>query len=236
MTGTLTHLFIAAIAFVGSHFVMSSRPVRDPLLNKLGQNGFLGLYSLVAFIFLAWLVLAYIDAPYVEYYEPPTYLRHWTLSLMMVTCIFLAASLTPKNPTLAGAGANTLSGSPKGIFRITRHPMMWGIGLWGLTHFVANGDGASLIFFGAMTLLALGGPLLIDRRKAREFGEEWQLYAAQSSYIPFAAILAKRTTFSATEIGWLPVVLGGAFYLILLILHETLFGTAPMSWVSNLFD
>ena len=41
--------------------------------------------------------------------------------------------------------------------------------------------------------------------------------------------------FKASEIGWLPVIIGFAVYLVLLILHETFFGIAPMSWVSGLF-
>jgi uncharacterized membrane protein len=236
MTGTLTLLSLAALAFLGSHFLMSSQPVRDPLVKKLGQNGFLSFYTIVSIPLMVWLVLAYSNAPEIVYWEPPTYLRHWTLSFMIVACIFFAASLTPKNPTLAGTPKNKLTGCPMGIFRITRHPMMWGIGIWGLTHLLAKGDGASFIFFGAMTILALLGPLLIDRRKARLLGDEWQEYAAQSSYIPFAAIISKRTKFCGEEISWLPVVLGAVLYLSLLILHETLFGIAPMSWVSNLFD
>lgn len=236
MTGTLTLLALAALAFVGSHILMSSQLVRDPLVNKFGPNKFLGLYNVIAIPLMVWLVMAYSDAPHVELWQPPTYLRHLTLSFMILTSILLVASLTPKNPTLAGIEAKGLEAGPKGIFRITRHPMMWGIGLWGLTHMVANGEAASLIFFASMSLLALAGPLLIDRRKERDLGEEWRNFAAQSSHIPFAAIIAGRTQFKAGEIGWLPVILGFGLYLILLALHETLFGIAPMSWVSNLFD
>lgn len=38
-------LLIAATAFVGTHFLMS-HPLRAPLVSRLGEKGFLGLYSL----------------------------------------------------------------------------------------------------------------------------------------------------------------------------------------------
>ncbi|MFP6710230.1 MAG: NnrU family protein [Rhodospirillales bacterium] len=233
MTGTLSHLGIAMLAFIASHLVMSSAPIRDPLLRKIGERGFMGIYSLVAAAIIYWVVAAYNAAPDVEYWQPHTAFKHLSLSLMIVVCIFIVASLTPKNPTMAGASANQLRDGPRGIFRITRHPMMWGVGLWGVLHVLANGDVASLIFFGGFGVLAIFGTVLIDRRKARTHGAAWLVYANQSSHIPFAAILAKRTKFSAKEIGWLPVILGIGLYLVLLILHETVFGIAPMPWVSG---
>jgi|TARA_B100000315_G_scaffold259652_1_gene316521 uncharacterized membrane protein len=236
MTGTLSHLLIATLAFVGGHFVMSSAPVRDPLVAKIGERGFTGVFSLVAAATIYWMVTAYSDASHIAYWEPPTAIKHLNLSFMIIATIFILAALTPKNPTMAGSGSNQLANGPRGIFRITRHPMMWGAALWGILHVLANGDLAALIFFGGFAVLAIFGTVLIDRRKARLYGEDWQAFAAKSSHIPFAAIIAKRTTFNAAEIGWLPVILGLALYFVLLILHETLFGIAPISWVSGLFD
>ncbi len=236
MTGSLSQLLFATLVFVGSHFVLSSAPVRNPLVGKIGERGFMGVFSLTAAITITWMVMAYNSAPEVIYWEPHTAFKHLSLSFMVLACIGLAASLTPQNPTMAGAGSSQLTDGPKGIFRITRHPMMWGTALWGILHVLANGDLAALIFFGGFAVLAIFGTALIDRRKARLLGDDWQAFAAQSSHIPFAAILSKRNHFSAKEIGWLPVILGIALYLALLVLHELLFGIAPISWVSGLFD
>lgn len=52
----------AAIVFVGTHFLLS-HPLRAPLVRATGDKGFIGLYSLVAFATLIWLVLAYRAAP-----------------------------------------------------------------------------------------------------------------------------------------------------------------------------
>ncbi|MEK9679190.1 MAG: hypothetical protein VW169_12480, partial [Rhodospirillaceae bacterium] len=52
---------------------------------------------------------------------------------------------------------------------------------------------------------------------------------------PLAAILAKRTPANSREIGWFRVLAGAGLYLVLLLLQESLFGVASMSWVSGLF-
>ncbi len=226
MTGTLSHLCAAMLFFIGSHFIMSSRPVRTPLLARLGEGGFKGLYSLIAAAGLYWVITAYGNAPEYMYWEPHTAFKHLSLSFMLVACIALVAAVMPRKPTEG----------PAGIFRITRHPMIWGIALWGFLHVLANGDLAALIFFGGFIFLALIGSHFVDRRKAHANGEKWQIYATKTSHIPFAALLTKRTKFVAGEIGWLPVFIGFVLYLVLLILHETLFGIAPMFWVSGLFD
>ena len=58
MDHALTSLSAAALAFVGLHFAMS-HPLRSALVARLGENGFRGLYSLVALGTFIWMVLAF---------------------------------------------------------------------------------------------------------------------------------------------------------------------------------
>ena len=58
----MAELAIAVASFVLTHFILS-HPLRAPLVAKLGERGFLGLYSLVAFATLIWAALAYRAAP-----------------------------------------------------------------------------------------------------------------------------------------------------------------------------
>ncbi|MDP6926116.1 MAG: NnrU family protein, partial [Rhodospirillales bacterium] len=119
MTGTLTLLSLATLAFLGSHFLMSSQPVRDPLVKKLGQNGFLSFYTIVSIPLMVWLVLAYSNAPEIVYWEPPTYLRHGTLSFMIVACIFFAASTKLCNDSSVIVLSSSVSTAP-GSMHVTR--------------------------------------------------------------------------------------------------------------------
>jgi uncharacterized membrane protein len=236
MTGSLWHLLSASAALVGGHLVLSHPPLRHPLIARLGERPFLGLYSLIMIGALIWMILAFRAAPEIYLWDPPIAVKHLTLTLMIVALTLFAAGLLAPNPTAAGKGAAALEGGPRGIFRVTRHPMMWGTGLWALSHLAARGDAASVIFFGAMALLALGGSVLIDRRKSATLGRPWAAFAARSSHIPFAAIVGGRVRFGAGEIGWAPLLAGIALYLAALATHEWLFGGAPISWVSGLFD
>ncbi|MBI2292300.1 MAG: hypothetical protein HYU73_18690 [Betaproteobacteria bacterium] len=52
----MTHLIAATVAFLATHYV-SSTPLRAKLVNALG-NAYLGLYSLIAFATLGYMIWA----------------------------------------------------------------------------------------------------------------------------------------------------------------------------------
>jgi uncharacterized membrane protein len=112
------------------------------------------------------------------------------------------------------------------VLRITRHPVMWGVGLWAAVHIVANGDLASLLFFGGFLLTALGGAGHLDRRMAATEGARWQRFAAVTSFLPFAALLAGRQRWAWAELRR-PVAWGLGAFALLLFLHPHLFGVRP---------
>jgi uncharacterized membrane protein len=236
MTGTLWHLFFACLAFTGGHVALSSAALRTPLVRALGARPFSGVYSLLMIGALVWMILAYGNAPEADVWIAHTAVKHLSLSLMPLATIFLAAGIMAPNPTLADSGLKALDDEPRGIFRVTRHPVMWGFGLWALLHLAGNGNAAGVLLFGSTALLALGGILHLDRRKRVELGAPWEAYMAKSSNLPFAAILARRNRFSAREIGWGPVIAGVVLYGVFLVFHEWAFGVAPVSLVSGLFD
>ena len=132
------------------------------------------------------------------------------------------------NPTAVRQERSLKSfGDPRGILRITRHPLMWGIALWAFVHLIARGDTASVIFFGSLLLLAVSGTILIDARKNRTLGADWERFASVTSNLPFAAILQGRNQFRFDEIGWKKVSIGLVAYLVLLLVHPTIFGARP---------
>lgn len=229
MIGSLEHVVLAVGLFVGSHALLSSPAVRRRLVLAIGERPFLGAYSLIALLLLLWAAAAYNAAPVVDLWLPPVGLRHLSLLLMPVACIFVIAGVTTPNPTAVGADGKAIAAKgPIGIARVTRHPVMWGIGLWGLAHLLANGDAAGTILFGGMTMLALGGALAIDAKKRQHLGSAWTEYAALTSHLPFAAIIAGRTRLSLAEIGWWRIVLGLALFAALLSAHPWLFGVDPL--------
>lgn len=219
-------LALATGVFLATHYV-SSTPIRGGLVSLLGENVYLGLYTLISLVALGWMIWAYVKAPYERLWWGDEF-KAWAVALMPASLVLIACGLLTRNPSAVRQESALRSmGEPRGILRITRHPVMWGIALWAAVHLIARGDKASAIFFGGLLLLALSGPVLIDARKDRTIGVDWQRFAAITSNIPFAAILQGRNQFRFDEIGWGKVLVGLALYFVLVFLHPYLFGVRP---------
>jgi uncharacterized membrane protein len=217
----LTHLMVASLTFLATHYVAGT-PLRDVLVEAIGK-AYLGLYTLVAFATLGWMIWAFYHAPFVNLWYAVA-LRPVPLVVMPFAIILIVCALTTPNPTLVGKQGLLKSTEPAvGILRITRHPLMWGFMLWALSHIIARGDAAAVIFFGAFAVLAVSGAWLIDRRKAATHGEQWRRFAAVTSNVPFGAIAGGRNHFKAAEIGWWRPALALVLYALLLIFHHRLF-------------
>jgi uncharacterized membrane protein len=222
----MTRLLVATAAFLVAHYV-SSTPLRPRLVKLLGSNGYIVLYGAVAVATLVAMAWTYYRAPFIGLWHVPV-LRHAPLVVMPFSLFLMVAGLMTRNPTLVGQERRLRDPEPaRGILRVTRHPLMWGIALWGAVHVLARGDAAAAVFFGAFLVLAVTGTVLIDRRKEAALGDAWQRFAAVTSNVPFAAIVRGKNRFSGGEIGWVApaTALGG--YALLLWLHPLLFGARP---------
>jgi uncharacterized membrane protein len=227
MTGTLIELLIAAIVFVGSHFGIASTWVRDDLVRRLGERAYLGLFTAVSLILLAWLIRAYatVQDPVVLWWTPPVFIIV-PLVVMPVALLLFVGGYTQRNPTAVMQKHTLPTERPApGVLAITRHPLMWGIGLWALVHLIVSDDIASIIFFAALAILALYGTRLLDAKKQRTWpAEEWQRFASVTSNVPFAAIFTSRNEFRIKEIGWWRIMLAGVLYIVLVPLHGVVLG------------
>ena len=209
----MTALVAATIVFLATHFVPST-PLRPKLVNAMGHWPYIGAYSLVAFITLGWMIWAYTKAPremlFPGWREAPYVVMPF--AFILIACGYW------RNPTMVGADKLLKSEDPaRGIIRITRHPIMWGIMLWAAAHIVARGDLRGLIFFGAFLLMAWVGTLAMDHRK--KSNPDWPRFAAVSSHIPFVAIAQGRNRIVWREIGWLRPAIGLAVFFAVLAFH-----------------
>lgn len=221
----MMNLFAAGMVFLATHLGLSSTSLRGALAKRLGERGYLAVYSLIALVTLGWLILAFNRTPHTAFLWPPSPVLYWfTLLLMPLAFIFVVGAFTTKNPTTLGQeGLLNDIGAGRGVVRITRHPFQWAVVLWAIAHILANADAASLIFFGSLGLVSLLGTFLMDRKKAARSGEEWQRFAGVTSNVPFAAILRGDNRLAAGEL-WLPALLGLAAYALVLWGHEWVSG------------
>src|SRR5687768_390722 len=128
-------LIAATVVFLGTHFV-SGTPLRPVLMNALGVWPYRAVYSLVALVTLVWMAWAYARAPEVQLW---TGMRNLPYVVMPIVFVMLASGYY-RNPTAVGAEKLLRSEDPaRGIIRITRHPIMWGIMLWAAAHVAARG-------------------------------------------------------------------------------------------------
>jgi uncharacterized membrane protein len=213
MTDGLLSLVIAGIAFCGSHILLSSTRLRGSLRDQLGERGFLAVYSLTALVTFAWFVAAYMRAPTIILWPGQKWNAMVPPLIMPLATILLVAGYSTPNPTAVGMERSARADDPApGILRVTRHPVMWAIGLWAISHMIANGDLRSLLFFGAFAVLALGGTVLIDRKKQLALGSNWSRLAQITSNLPFAALVTGRTRLRWRDIGFLRIAAGLLLY------------------------
>lgn len=222
-------LIAAAVTFVVTHIGFSYPPLRSRLVGGVGQVPFLIAYSLVALAAFGWMLSAYSDAPREYLWIAPTWVRHLPMAVMAVAAILIVAGYTAANPTAVGLDrlARPADG-PKGIFRVTRHPILSAIALWAIVHIPASGQASAIIVQFSVGLLAVLGMWQIDRRKARDGGPDWHDYAGRSSAVPFAAILAGRQRLVVSEIGWWRIAAGLGLFAVLFGLHGSVIGVSPL--------
>jgi uncharacterized membrane protein len=224
--GSIEMLALAAFVFLATHYV-SSTPLRGVLVASVGERAYRGLYVVVAFATIGWMIWAFRRAPYIALWSGDEF-KAWAVLVMPLVFILLVCGVTAVNPTAVGQErALRSTADPAGILRVTRHPALWAIGVWGLLHLAARGDAASVILFGTFALLAFAGTILIDARKRRTLGVEWTRFADVTSNVPFGAILRGRNRLRLAEIGWWRPLAGLALYAVVLLAHPWLFGVRP---------
>jgi uncharacterized membrane protein len=202
-------MLVAAMAvFMAIHFLISGTTIRDRIVAVTGEGAYLGLFSLGSIASLAWLIFAFVGAR-----ASAQNASYWGISratrdpsVVLVFLAFLLAVpglLTTNSPTrVRGDALVDRPAAATGMMRITRNPFLWGVAVWAVAHIIANGRLADLILFGGLLIVALLGPLSIDAKRRRTLGDRYRAFEAQTSNIPFAAIVQGRQQFRLGEIWW----------------------------------
>lgn len=145
-------LIAGLVIFLGIHVLPMAGALTGRLKAKLGQNAYKGLFSLIAGVGFILMIYGYgaaraAGSPLI--YDPPFWLRHVTMLLMLPVFIFLIAAYVPCR-----------------IKRTLKHPMLVAVKLWALAHLLANGDLASVLLFGGFFVWAVADRISIKRRGA----------------------------------------------------------------------
>jgi uncharacterized membrane protein len=144
----MTLLAIGALLFAALHLTKSLAPtLRADLQNRLGENGYKGIFSLLVLGSMALIVFGWRNAVPQFLYSPVPALKMPALLLLVLAFGFMVASARPSR-----------------LRRLVRHPQLTGVALWGIAHLLLNGDDRALLLFGGMTAWAVAEILAINRR------------------------------------------------------------------------
>ena len=173
------------VAFTATHMGLSSQRLRPRLIASLGGPGFQGVYSLVALAIFVPLVWAYFGhqhvGPHLWYLGYLTPVR-WLAYLGMVLAMTLVAGglITPSPASLTGGATQV-----RGVLRITRHPLLMGIAVFGAVHLLtANLNAAELAFFGGFPVFVILGCRHQDQRKLAG-DDAYARFVSETNFLPF---------------------------------------------------
>ena len=153
-------MFITGIIiFFGIHLVPFFPKTKSILRTRLGENPYMGTFSLISLIGLIMIIFGYeraIDNLYPIYSPAYAYSEY----LMFVALTFLVAAYLPTH-----------------LKKITKHPMSIGIGIWALLHLAVNPDITSVVLFSAFLAYSILDILVAEFKK-----EEKKLHEAKILY------------------------------------------------------
>lgn len=207
-------LFIIALAlFVGTHFLMS-HALRAPMVAALGNGGFSVVYSLVSLGTFVWAIMLFREVETGAPLWVAGDLLWWVATVLMLIGSILFAGSFASNPAMPRPDAAELAKAPaKGVFAITRHPMMWGFAIWGLVHIMVSGQPRAIALSAAIVMLALLGSAGQDKKKIALMGETWRDWTSRTSFMPFARQFSGASSWVSAWPGRTAILLGIVIWL-----------------------
>lgn len=199
--------------FVSSHLLLAAGPLRVGLVRRLGEGGFVLLFSLVSWATFAAAVFYYAahrgDGPLAAEALGLTGVAgyvalKWIGVALVVTGVALQATLLSPRGYVESPTSAFVRGSkqPYGLERITRHPMFVGIAAFGLGHMVLAERLVGVVFFAGLALLGSLGAWHQDRKLSRSRGATYIDYTAATSAVPFLALIRGQQTLVWSELPW----------------------------------
>ena len=219
------------LLFGSLHVGLATRRVRTALVARLGEAGFTALFSVVATAFFALLV---------RYYAAHRLdgdaglalggVLRWPLMALIVGGFALATASLVTYPESPMAILTHTVRPPRGLERVTRHPFFMGVALAALAHVPLAPRLAGAVFQLGLASLAIAGAWHQDRKLVARHGRPYEDYLAQTSAIPFGAIVAGRQRLVPHELPWATLGVTLVLALWLRTVHGSIFAHGG-AWV-----
>lgn len=212
---------VAMAAFLLSHVIPVHTSIKLWLVSRIGQLGFTIAYSLLSLGVLGWLFVAAGRAPFVPMWSWVPWHNHVVLAGMLIVCLILALAIGRPNPfSFGGLRNDAFDPLRPGIVGCVRHPLFVALALWAAVHAFANGDLSHVLLFGTFCVFAIMGCRLIDRRRQREQGAQWQSQCAAVQRPGVSEVLLERPR---------RLIAATLLYAAQIVIHPLLFGVDPLA-------
>jgi uncharacterized membrane protein len=157
----MVSLYSGMLLFAVPHmFSMLAPSMRLNLLQKLGENAYKGLYSLISLAGIVLLAYGYWQGrgSGEVFYEPSPGAKHIAMLLVLAGFLLIFSNMRDNH-----------------IRAVVKQPFSIGIALWAVGHLLANGEKAVVLIFSMFLILALADIVLSTvRGKVSSFVPVWK--------------------------------------------------------------
>lgn len=227
-------LALACAFFLCIHLMVTGTSLKEQIIAGIGTITYYILFCLFSVVGLLWMTVSFIialsetDSLNHVFWTAPLFLRIIALVGNFIAFLLIVLGLLSPSPTNLLTARKLPDKPVYGVIRISRHPVLAGIGLWALMHLLCNGNLASWLFFGSLLALCALGANNIDRRRMAVMGDTYASIKRRTSIVPFVAIIEGRTAFIPDELGYARMFLAAATFAVFAVLHELLFAVRAL--------
>ncbi len=190
----MTLLILGLIVFIGAHAVPIFAPQRRAMVERYGEMSVKGLVGLLSLVGIVAIFVGYGQARFSgipPLYQPPFWMGHITLVLMIPSIILLVAAYVPCR-----------------IKAWTKHPMLASIKIWAVAHLLANGEVQSVLLFGSFLVWAIVARISAKRRERNGYLTPYTLPADTPAANDLIVVVIGATIYVAILL-WLHQLLFG---------------------------
>jgi uncharacterized membrane protein len=210
--------------FAAGHIGLATQRTRHGLVGRLGEGGFIALFSAIAALNFTVLVVYFVlnrefgaALPWRATDLMPG-LRAVCIGSIALGASLMATALISYRESPMSMPVGTVR-EPTGIARITRHGFFVGVALFGLAHLGLVGRWVDFVFFAGFAVVSIAGAIHQDRKLLARLGRPYAEYLETTSLVPFGAILQKRQYLAWNEMPWAALAVGIALAVGLRAIH-----------------
>ncbi len=149
----MTILIAGLVIFFTIH-LLPVTPLKEPLYNWKGEQGYKGVISVVSIIGFVMIIIGHTAGNENNLWTPPDYANQLARVVMPVALILFVAGNLKSN-----------------ISKLVPHPQLTAVLIWAAVHLIANGDTMSVLIFASFGAYALVD--MLASKKAKKATEKY---------------------------------------------------------------